>query len=299
MVVLVQTGDMRRSGLVFSPDGLVVTSAEVVSGADTAEVSITSIGVFQATVIGRDELADLAVLRVPTGAALPFVELTLPQGVAPGIAISSVGFPAAAILGNSATVTSGGVVSIRTIGGVTYIQTDLAVDAGNGGGPIANDLGEVIGITTTEIERVLGQQVGGVGLAMLLSDVLERLDKLVMGAHFYRPTLPGDLLPEGSSPPVPPFPNIFTGSVTINGATAPAGTQVYVRVGRHVSEWVTTSDGLYPFITVQPPSEAGFTGEPLIFYVNGFPIDKGLVFNPRQDEPIVTVELDLVTGPTV
>jgi S1-C subfamily serine protease len=299
MVVLVQTGDVRRSGLVFSPDGLVVTSAEAVSGTDTAEVVITSVGVFQATVIGRDELADLAVLRVPTGVALPFVELTLPQGVAPGIAISSVGFSAEAILGNSAAVTSGGVVSIRTIGGVTYIQTDLAVDAGNGGGPIANNLGEVIGITTTEIERVLGQQVGGVGLAMLLSDVLDRLDNLVVGAHFYRPTPPGDLLPEGSSPPVPPFPNIFIGNVTINGATAPAGTQVYIRVGRYVSEWVTTRDGRYSFITVGPPSEAGFTGEPLIFYVNGFPIDEGLVFDPRQDEPIVTVDLDLVTGHTV
>ena len=296
MVVLVQVGETRRSGLLISRDGLLVTSAEVVRETNSAEVLIPNTGVFPASVIGRDEFADLAVLRVPTGGTLPFIDLAPFEGVRPGTAVSAVGYPGQAILGNSATVTSGGVIAIRTIGGVGYIQTDGALDPGNGGGPLANDRGDVIGINTTQIEDVLGQQVSGVGLAIHISDVLDRLEMLIAGAQFYRPTPLGSLLPEGSDPPIPPFPNIFTGSVTIDGEPAPAGTQVYVRVGRYVSEWVVTRDGRYPFITVGPPTEDDYEGEPLIFYVNGFPIDRGLVFDPTLDEPIITLDLALITA---
>jgi hypothetical protein len=295
MVGLVQVGSLRRSGLMISPEGFLVTTAEVVRGTDSVEVLIPNLGVFPASVIGRDELADLALLRVQASNAFPFVNLATHPLVAPGNRIFAVGFAGEAILGNSATVTSGAVVTVRTIGGVSYIQTDNSLDPGRGGGPLVNDLGDVIGINTTQIDSILGQEVAGVGLAIHLSDALERLETLRAGAHFYKPTSPGDLLPEGQSPPVPPFPNIFTGNVTINGEPAPAGTQVFIRVGRYVSEWVVTRDGRYGFITVGPPSETGFRGEPLIFYVNGIPIDKGIVFDPSQDEPIVTVDLALTT----
>ncbi len=296
MVALVQVGDVRRSGLVISADGLVVTSAAAVRERDTAEVIIPRVGVFQSPVLGRDELADLAVLRVPTNIELTFEELVGQSGIRPGLAVTAVGYSSEAILGNSATVTSATTISIRTVGGVTYIQTDTALDSGLGGGPLVNDLGEVIGINTTAIASVLGQSIAGVGLAVHLSEVINRLDELVAGAHFYKPTPPGSLLPPGSTPQIPPFPNIFSGDVTINGEPAPAGTQVFIRVGRYVSEWVVTEDGRYPFITVGPPDDDGYQGEPVIFYVNGFPIDKGLVFGPSQEGPIRDVDLDLVTS---
>ena len=296
-MVLVQTGRTRRSGLIISADGLVLTSAAVVREAETAEVVVRGVGAFRSLVLGRDEIADLAVLRIPTAGDLPFEELVTPQSIGPGLIVTAVGFPAEAVLGNLSMVTTGNTVSVRTFNGVPYIQTNVSLDPGYGGGPLVNNLGHVIGINTTETEAILGGTIARLGLATHLTDVLRRLERLEAGAHFFRPTPPTSLLPPGSIAPIPPFPNLFTGDVTIDGEPAPAGTQVYARVGRYVSEWKVTQDGRYPIITVQPPEGTGYEGERVIFYVNGIPQDPGLVYDPQQDDPIIEVDLDLLTAP--
>jgi S1-C subfamily serine protease len=163
------------TGIVISPDGYIVTNNHVVVRPNTCDTPAQSITVtladgrrFRATVVGRDPLTDLAVLRIDASglqaAALGDSE-ALQVGeevVAMGNALNLPGGP---------TVTKG-VVSAkdRTIQedqcGVTIpgaIQTDAAINPGNSGGPLVNMRGEVVGITTAVIR---GGEAEGVGFAI-------------------------------------------------------------------------------------------------------------------------------------
>ena len=166
-VVHVEVAGMRNgrpsggvgSGVVVSPDGLMLTNNHVIDGAKEIAVSLSDGRKFGARALGRDPDTDLAVLRGETGETLPVARLANSKSVRPGQIAIAIGNP----LGFQSTVTAGIVSAVgrslraqsgRLIGDV--IQTDAALNPGNSGGPLANSAGEVIGINTAVIMGAQG-----------------------------------------------------------------------------------------------------------------------------------------------
>ncbi len=149
------------SGVVVSPDGLILTNNHVVDGATalSLSLSISDGRRFGARILGRDADTDLAVLRAETTETLAAATLANSKSVRPGQIAIAIGNP----LGFESTVTAGIVSAVgrslraqsgRLIGDV--IQTDAALNPGNSGGPLVSSRGEVIGINTAMIMGAQG-----------------------------------------------------------------------------------------------------------------------------------------------
>jgi S1-C subfamily serine protease len=147
------------SGVVVSPDGLILTNNHVIDGAREIAVSLSDGRKFSARALGRDPDTDLAVLRGETGETLPAARLANSKSVRQGQIAIAIGNP----LGFQSTVTAGVVSAVgrslraqngRLIGDV--IQTDAALNPGNSGGPLVNSAGQIIGINTAVIMGAQG-----------------------------------------------------------------------------------------------------------------------------------------------
>jgi len=144
------------SGFILSPDGYILTNTHVVADAETVTVRLTDRREFQAKVIGADERTDVAVIKISAG-NLPTVRLGDPSRIKPGQWVVAIGSP----FGFENTVTAGIIsATSRTLQGennyVPFIQTDVAVNPGNSGGPLFNMAGEVIGINSQIFSRTGG-----------------------------------------------------------------------------------------------------------------------------------------------
>jgi S1-C subfamily serine protease len=147
------------SGVVISPDGLILTNNHVIDGAQRVSVALSDGRKFTARALGRDPDTDLAVLRGETSETLPVARLANSKSVRPGQIAIAIGNP----LGFQSTVTAGIVSAVgrslraqngRLIGDV--IQTDAALNPGNSGGPLVSSAGAVIGINTAMIMGAQG-----------------------------------------------------------------------------------------------------------------------------------------------
>ena len=135
------------SGFIVSPDGIILTNAHVVDGASNVTVKLTDRREFKAKVIGVDKPSDVAVLKIDAK-NLPTVTLEKTDDARVGQWVVAIGSP----FGFDNSVTAG-IVSAksRALPGdsyVPFIQTDVAVNPGNSGGPLFNTKGEVIGINS-------------------------------------------------------------------------------------------------------------------------------------------------------
>ena len=147
------------SGVVVSPDGLVLTNNHVVDGAREIRLTLGESFAFPAHILGRDPDTDLAVLRAQTSETLPSLELADSKGVRAGQIAIAIGNP----LGFQSTATAGIVSavgrSLRAVNGRLIddvIQTDAALNPGNSGGALVNSAGKVIGINTATIMGAQG-----------------------------------------------------------------------------------------------------------------------------------------------
>ena len=147
------------SGVVISPDGLLLTNNHVVEGATQIRMTLGDSHAFEARIIGRDPDTDLAVLRAQTSEKLPAIELADSKRVKPGHIAIALGNP----LGFQSTATAGIVSavgrSLRAINGRLIddvIQTDAALNPGNSGGALVNSAGKLIGINTATIMGAQG-----------------------------------------------------------------------------------------------------------------------------------------------
>ncbi len=144
------------SGFIVSPDGYILTNAHVVNGASKVTVKMTDRREYEATVVGVDERTDVAVIKID-GKNLPTVKLGDASKLKPGEWVIAIGSP----FGFENSVTAGVVsATSRSMPGeanyTPFIQTDVAVNPGNSGGPLFNLKGEVIGINSQIYSRTGG-----------------------------------------------------------------------------------------------------------------------------------------------
>jgi len=164
------------SGFIVSPDGIIMTNAHVVKDANEVTVKLTDRREFRAKVLGSDPKTDIAVLKIDAH-NLPVVTLGNTKDLRVGEWVLAIGSP----FGFENTVTAGVVSakgrSLPDDSAVPFIQTDVAVNPGNSGGPLFNSRGEVVGINSQIYSQSGGYQ--GVSFAIPI-DIASRVkDQIV------------------------------------------------------------------------------------------------------------------------
>jgi len=151
------------SGFIVSADGYILTNAHVVSDASEVTVKTTDRREYTAKVVGVDEATDVAVLKIDAK-NLPTVKIGDPSKLRPGEWVIAIGSP----FGFENSVTAGIVsATSRSMPGSNYapfIQTDVAVNPGNSGGPLFNLNGEVVGINS----QIFSRSGGYMGLSFAI-----------------------------------------------------------------------------------------------------------------------------------
>jgi serine protease Do len=151
------------SGFIVSPDGYIVTNAHVVDGASEVTVKLTDRREFTAKVIGADPRTDIALIKIDAK-NLPALDMSAPPGVKQGEWVVAIGSPFGFENSISAGIVSG--VHRALPGGqmTPFIQTDVAVNPGNSGGPLLNSAGQVVGVNS----QIYSRSGGFMGLSFAI-----------------------------------------------------------------------------------------------------------------------------------
>lgn len=177
------------SGVIFAPDGYILTNSHVVDGAQRLVVTLADGHDLQGELIGQDPDTDVAVVRVspPGGTRLPVARLGNSDALRVGQLVVAIGSP----IGLQSTVTAGIVSALhRTLPGYggqmieDIIQTDAAVNPGNSGGPLVNAAGEVVGINVAVV-----QQAQGLSFAIPINTVNWVASRLMRDGEVRRPAI--------------------------------------------------------------------------------------------------------------
>ncbi|HWE17510.1 MAG TPA: Do family serine endopeptidase [Hyphomicrobiaceae bacterium] len=183
------------SGVIVSPDGVVVTNAHVLKVAGAAEIRLVLADrrEFNAKVLLQDEKADVAVLRIEGGPGgnqgrFPHLEFADSDAAEVGDMVLAIGNP----FGVGQTVTSGiisalGRTQVTRSDAQAFIQTDAAINPGNSGGALVDMAGRVVGINTAIFTRSGGSQ--GIGFAIPANLAKLIVDSALTGRKLQRPWL--------------------------------------------------------------------------------------------------------------
>ena len=192
-VVSITSGSSTGTGVVLTESGYIVTNAHVIGQDTILSVQLTDDRVFQAELVGSDEISDLAVLRIQAD-GLTAAEFGDSGNLRVGDAVCAIGDPLGAEF--RGTYTDGIVSAINRdmdVDGrtMTLIQTNAALNSGNSGGPLINCYGQVIGINTMKIGTFTDKAgVEGLGFAIPSTTVKEIVDQLIRQGYVSgRPTL--------------------------------------------------------------------------------------------------------------
>jgi serine protease Do len=161
------------SGFIISPDGFVLTNAHVVEGADDVYVTLTDKREYKAKLIGVDKRTDVAIVKIE-GNNLPRLTIGDPNKLRVGEWVIAIGSP----FGLDNTVTAG-IISAKARDTGEYlplIQTDVAVNPGNSGGPLINLRGEVVGINSQIYSRSGGYM--GISFAVPIDEAMRVAEQL-------------------------------------------------------------------------------------------------------------------------
>ena len=161
------------SGFIISADGFVMTNAHVVDGADEVLVTLTDKREFKARIVGADKRTDEAVVKIEAS-GLPAVRIGDVSRLKVGEWVMAIGSP----FGLENTVTAGIVSAKQRDTGdyLPFIQTDVAVNPGNSGGPLINMRGEVVGINSQIYSRSGGFM--GISFAIPIDEAMRVSEQL-------------------------------------------------------------------------------------------------------------------------
>lgn len=184
-VVQIETASgTSGTGFIVDSDGLILTNAHVVEDFSTVDVRIGARLSYPGEVLGVDEVADLALIKVNIMfPILRAVTLGDSDEVVVGEDVIAMGFPTVDELGSTPTITRGIISAKRSLdSGITLLQTDAAINPGNSGGPLFSPNGQVVGVNTSKIfTSDDGRPLEGIGMAVSVNDVRKRIDSLARG----------------------------------------------------------------------------------------------------------------------
>jgi putative serine protease PepD len=180
------------TGFVVDGKGHVVTASHVVDGASSVTVTLQDGTTRKATVVGKDDATDVAVLKIdPSGLTLHPLQLASSASLGVGDEVAAIGDPFGYDRSISTGIVSGVDRTIQAPNGFTVahaIQTDAALNPGNSGGPLLNAAGQVIGIVDQIATNGSADQSSGVGFAIPIDLVASQLSTLEAGgkvSHAY------------------------------------------------------------------------------------------------------------------
>jgi len=174
------------SGFIVTPDGYILTNAHVVADADRVTVTMNDRREYQAKVVGVDARTDVAVIKID-GKNLPTVRIGDPSQLKPGEWVLAIGSPFGFENSATAGIVSATARSLPSEEGsnyVPFIQTDVAVNPGNSGGPLFNLNGEVVGINSQIFSRTGGYM--GLSFAIPIDVAMDVREQLVQTGHVTR-----------------------------------------------------------------------------------------------------------------
>ena len=152
------------SGFIVSPDGYIVTNAHVVDGAKEVTVRLTDRREFTAKVVGADKRTDIALIKIDAKTPLPALDLSNPPAPRQGEWVIAIGSPFGFENSVSAGVVSGVHRALPNGQMVPFIQTDVAVNPGNSGGPLLNTAGQLVGVNS----QIYSRSGGFMGLSFAI-----------------------------------------------------------------------------------------------------------------------------------
>ena len=173
------------SGVIFDPDGYIITNLHVVNDVDSIIVTLSDGTQYEAQIVGSDQMTDLAVLKIEPNSSLPYAQFGDSEEARVGDWVLAIGDPFG--LSRSASL---GIISAkgrhlaRNAPSVPFLQVDAAVNRGNSGGPLFNTNGQVIGINTM-IFSPSGTNAG-VGFAIPSAVAKDIADTLINDGHITR-----------------------------------------------------------------------------------------------------------------
>ncbi len=169
------------SGFILTSDGMIMTNAHVVEGADEVLVTLTDKREFKAKIIGTDKRSDVAVVKIEA-TGLPAVKVGDVSRLKVGEWVMAIGSP----FGLENTVTAGIVSAKQRDTGdyLPFIQTDVAINPGNSGGPLINMRGEVVGINSQIYSRSGGSM--GISFAIPMDEAVHVSEQLRANGHVTR-----------------------------------------------------------------------------------------------------------------
>ncbi len=173
----------QGSGFIVSADGYVLTNAHVVDSADEVTVKLNDRREFKAKVVGKDVATDVALLKIDAK-GLPTVKLGSAAKAQVGEWVVAIGSPFGFESSVTAGIVSAKARSLPDAAYVPFLQTDVAVNPGNSGGPLFNLAGEVVGINSQIYSRTGGYQ--GLSFAIPIEVALNVKEQLLKNGKVSR-----------------------------------------------------------------------------------------------------------------
>lgn len=171
-VVTIKTNFGLGSGFLISNNGHILTNDHVINSAEKIEVIFENGFSFEASIIRTNEVKDVALIKIGGSGFKPLPVSSAADYPATGSEVIAIGTPENIKLGQ--TVTKGIISGKREIDESIFLQTDVAINSGNSGGPLINSTtGEVIGIVAAKIKA---KGVEGLGFAIPIADALKALN---------------------------------------------------------------------------------------------------------------------------
>lgn len=171
-VVTIKVNEGHGSGFIISSDGYILTNQHVVGSADRVTVLFNNGFEFEAEVIRQKHIRDVALIKIKGKGFTPLSIKDASEDLLPGTEVIAIGTPKLQELNQS--VTKGIISGKRTIDKNTYLQTDVAVNGGNSGGPLIDvETGKVVGIV---VGKLNASGVEGINFGIPIEDALKALN---------------------------------------------------------------------------------------------------------------------------